>query len=277
MYHSIYKSIIVSIHVLFLLSLPFLFISCEKVIDIDYNSQNSQLVIEGNITDQAGPYFVKLSKTVKFDESNSFPPVIGAGVRITDNLGNTEILAETTSGVYSTSVMKGATGRTYTLHVNINGLEYSAQSIMHAPVPIDKLMSVNQVLPMGTKKVINVKFTDPAGIENYYRFVKIINNKIQTSIYAESDIKQDGKPLNISLLNKQQSEAEMKSGDTLIVVLQSLDEPVYNYFRTLLQLNGGGGLINQSASPANPISNISNGALGYFSACAVTSDTIIIP
>lgn len=277
MHNSIYKSVNGSGAIISFLMLPFFFPSCEKVIDIDFNSQNSQLVIEGNITDQTGPYFVKLSKTVKFDESNSFPPVIGAGVSITDDLGNTEILNETASGVYSTSVLKGATGRTYTLQVNTNGLKYSAQSFMHAPVAIDKLIAVNQVLPMGTKKVINVKFTDPSGIENYYRFVKIINNKIQTSIYAESDIKQDGKPLNISLLNKQQSETEMKSGDTLIVVLQSLDEPVYNYFRSLLQLNGGGGLINQSTSPANPISNISNGALGYFSACAVTSDTLIIP
>lgn len=275
MNHSIYKS--AARACTFLIVLSILFSSCEKVIDINYNSQNSQLIVEGNITDQTGPYFVKLTQTVNFDEPNSFPQVSGALVTISDETGNTETLAETAPGVYATSAIQGTPGRTYMLQVMANGKKYTAYSKMPASVAIDKIMAVNQVLPMGNKKVVNVKLLDPAGITNFYRFVKIINNKIQSSIYTESDIKQDGKSLNIALLNKKQSESDMKTGDTLTIVLQSIDEPVYNYFRTLLQLNGGGGLINQSTSPANPVSNISNGALGYFNACAVTSQTIFIP
>jgi hypothetical protein len=38
----------------------FLVTSCEKEINLDLEDQSGQIVIEGNVTDQAGPYFVKL-------------------------------------------------------------------------------------------------------------------------------------------------------------------------------------------------------------------------
>ena len=45
-------------------------------------------------------------------------------------------------------------------------------------------------------------------------------------------------------------------GDTVMIELQSIDRGAYNFFRTLRE--GGGGLSFLSASPSNPISNISN-------------------
>jgi hypothetical protein len=50
--------------------------------------------------------------------------------------------------------------------------------------------------------------------------------------------------------------------DTVQMELDAIDRPVYDYFYTLNQstLNG------QSAAPANPVSNFSNNALGYFCA-----------
>jgi hypothetical protein len=75
--------------------IAFIFCSCEKVIDIDLNKADSRIVIEGNITDQAGPYTVRISKTVNFDESNTFPAISGALVKISDNAGNSETLTET--------------------------------------------------------------------------------------------------------------------------------------------------------------------------------------
>jgi hypothetical protein len=58
--------------------------------------------------------------------------------------------------------------------------------------------------------------------------------------------------------------------------MQSVDMPIFNYFKALpgVTLNGeysGGGV-----PPANPVNNISNGALGYFSAHTSEMKTIII-
>jgi hypothetical protein len=41
------------------------------------------------------------------------------------------------------------------------------------------------------------------------------------------------------------------------------------------QAGGGGG--RQAAAPANPVSNFTHGALGYFNAYAVKSKVIVIP
>jgi len=63
------------------------------------------------------------------------------------------------------------------------------------------------------------------------------------------------------------STPKVVKGDVIDVWLEMIDKGVFEYFRTANR-NGG-----RSASPANPVSNISNGALGYFSACSVRKKT----
>lgn len=250
--------------------------SCEKVIDIDLNSKSPQIVIEGNIEDNPGSCLVTLSQTVNFNESNNFPEVTGAIVEICDDSGNSEILTETSAGIYTSSDFYGTQGRTYTLSVSFASMNYLATSYMPAPVSIDTLTIITSQTPKEQNRTIYVNFTDPVGVTNYYRFTKIINDIPQTSIYVTDDLLQDGNYISHQLFSKGQNETSIKTGDTVTVLLQSVDKEVYDYFRTLLQLSSGG-MINQSTSPANPISNFDNGALGYFNACAVTSKTIIIP
>lgn len=259
-----------------LIGLNIFFTSCEKVIDIDLNSKNPQIVIEGSITNLQGPYTVLITQTVNFNDANSFPPVAGAIVTISDDIGNSETLTETTPGVYVTSTIQGVSNRNYTLKVLSNGNEYIATSYMHAPVNIDTLTITAETTHNGSKKTINVVFTDPEGIPNYYRFIKTINNISQPTIYVEDDLLQDGNTISTTLRSKYQDETSLKIGDNVQISLQAIDKNVYNYFRTLNQLSGGLGLINQSTSPANPISNFSNGALGYFNAYSVTFKEIEI-
>lgn len=249
--------------------------SCEKVIDIDLNSKSPQIVIEANITDEPNSCIVTINQTVNYDESNNFPEVTGAKVKISDGLGNSELLTETSLGVYKTLNFQGTKGRTYTLTVSFNEKEYLATSYMPAPVSVDTLTIVTLQTPKEKSKTIYVNFTDPVGISNYYRFIKIINGTAQSSIFITDDLLKDGYIINQPLLSRGQDEVKIKSGDRLSVVCQSIDKNVYNYFRSLLQLSSGG-MINQSSSPANPLSNFNNGALGYFNACAVTSKTIVI-
>lgn len=262
--------------ILNLIIVTFLFTSCEKVIDIDLNAKAPQIIIEGNVTDQTGPYTVKLAQTVNYDEANTFPTISGAMVSISDNVGNSETLTETSLGIYSTTTLQGNVGRIYTLKVIAKDKEYNATSTINSPVNIDTLKIVNQKLPMGNKKTVYVEFKDTPGIANYYRFIKIINNETQPTIYVAEDLTQDGNAMSIGLIDKENNEAKIKSGDTVTVILQSLDENTYNYFKTLKQLNSGS-LMNQSSSPANPLSNINNDALGYFNACSITLKTIILP
>lgn len=256
--------------IVILLGLNLFFLSCEKTIDIDLNSKEPQIVIEGSITNLQESYTITLAQTVNFNDANIFPPISGANVTISDDFGNVDTLTEISSGVYVTSNIQGVCNRNYTLKVFSNGKEYVATSYMHAPVTIDTLSIVTETTHNDVKKTISVGFTDPEGISNYYRFIKTINNIPQNTIYIEDDLLQDGNAINQALLSKYQDETTIKNGDSVVISLQVIDKNVYNYFRTLNQLNGGSGLINQSTSPANPISNFNNGALGYFNAYSVT-------
>ncbi len=249
--------------------------SCQKVINIDLNSAAPEIVIEGGISDQPGPYTVSLTKTVNFSDVNTFPPVQGAVVTISDNAGNSEILTEATPGIYKTNTIQGIAGRTYTLIVSANGKIYKSVSTLSFPVNIDTLMFKTSGGFGGhgeNRKTLDVQFTDPSGIVNYYRFIELINGVVINSTSITSDNLRDGTVIDHS--SGIRPDYPLVSGDIITIQLQSIDYGVYEYFRTFNRTGDGS---FDSSTPANPTSNLSNGALGYFSAYAVRSKSIIIP
>jgi hypothetical protein len=256
-------------HDVILLLLSVIGFACQKVIDVDLNSASPQIVIEGNISDSPGPYSVTLSKTVNFDQSNTFLPVTGANVVISDTVGNSELLTETSPGTYRTSVIQGTPGRTYTLYVTAEGKEYVATSTMPAPVNIDSLALANILNGTHWEWVFKVRFKDPAGVKNYYRFVEMRNGIISQRFFLYDDRIQDGESITYSL-----APDTLYDRNVVVIFLQCVDKGVYDYFRTASQISNGRG--SQSASPANPLSNFNNGALGYFSAYAVRSKCMVI-
>ena len=68
-------------------------------------------------------------------------------------------------------------------------------------------------------------------------------------------------------------ERSLKKGDQLTVEMRCIEMPVYLYWYSLTQ--GALGQ-NQSASPANPVSNITGGAIGYFSANTFEAKTMTV-
>ncbi len=234
--------------------------SCEKVIHLDLNNTSPKVVIQANIYDHSGPYYVKISKTVNFEESSVYPPVTGAQVEITDNFGQTELLSESESGTYVTSDIMGIPGHTYQLTVKTSGNTYNASSTIPYPVEMDSIYFSSS--PFSGDKVTTVRFTDPPFTLNYYRLVYFINNQQQKPYYILNDELYQGASVRYSLMSRG-SDINLTPGDNVTVWLESTDSGVFDYFRTV-STEGG-----QSASPSNPVSNISNGALGYFNACSV--------
>ena len=250
------------------------FYSCQKVINVDLNSSSPKLVIDAAVSDQPGPYIITLSQTVNFSQDNTFPPVTGAKIVIRDNAGTIDSLTEIHPGTYRTSIIQGVPGRTYTLTVNVSGTIYSAISTMPPPVNIDTLTLKNSF--NGSRKIITLSFHDPGGIDNYYHVVEKVTNLypvdgkiiLPTLGSVHTDRLSDGTEIFYSPGG---SQPDLVSGDTVQVFLQCVDKNVYNFFRTAQQ-NG-----SSSTTLSNPVTNISNGALGYFSAYSVRSKQIVIP
>jgi Domain of unknown function (DUF4249) len=261
-----------TIHFLRPFFLLFTLFSCTKVVNINLNSTNPNIVIEGIVSDAPGPYQVKLTQTVNFSDPNIFPPVTGATVKITDSiLGITDSLKEVAPGTYVTQkLLQGIIGHTYQLLVLSNGQIYTASSTMPAKVNLDSVTFYSTNI-FGTKSASAVaNFQDPAGIANYYTFTEYVNGQAIDQTFNFSDRLSDGKYIKRQLFN---DSSYINPGDQVSIEMHCVDNQVWQYFNTLGQAKGNN---SQAITPANPLSNISNNALGYFSAQTVQSGLSIL-
>ncbi len=117
--------------------------SCEERYHPEIEQKYQEiLVVDGVISNQPGPYTVKLSVSSSV-ETPEVIPVSGYRVEISDNLGNSERLNETEPGTYVTSPdgIQGITGRKYRLELTSPAGEtyQSGFEELRAPVPIDSL------------------------------------------------------------------------------------------------------------------------------------------
>ncbi|WP_160292112.1 DUF4249 domain-containing protein [Pedobacter lusitanus] len=257
-----------------LAALSVLLVSCEKVIQLKPATKQDKYVIEGTITNEPGNCSVLISRTKNFDDDNTFNGVNGAIVKIENN-GTVVTLPETSSGVYTTTAINGTPGQTYRLTATVNGETFTAVSTMQQPVPLlDFYLKPADYDSLRT--VAYVKYKDSAEVKNFYWFELFINDKRQQNYAVANDEFTTGQLINSGLIfqNKTKNrEKDIKRGDKLSVEMHSVDPSVFLYLFSLSGAKGSG----DSAAPANPISNITGGALGFFSAHTTQRKSLIIP
>jgi len=254
-----------------------IFISCEKEIEVDINDSLASIVIEANVSTVLNNSKVSISKSLNLSDPLPYPTISDAIVTITDNTNN-EIytLSETEAGLYIHSTLQGIEGHSYTLSVTIDSTIYIANSTIPQLVELEYLEQVGEVTNHGgdgpgsgfndttIAEVIPI-YNDPSEYTNYYQFVVTRNNSILGDVFVQSDYAFNG------LENSRSLFIESEIGDQLTIDMQGIDKDVYEY---LLGLNE---VINQtSATPTNPISNLSNNALGYFKAHTFSEKLITI-
>ena len=232
-------------------------LSCYRdAIDLDLDEIQSQVVIEGNITDLSGPYIVKISKPVYFTAAGGFQPISDAEVIITDDNGFSEILQEGTDGYYKSHNLQGVPGNTYSLIVSIEDEKYTAISTMPQVIALDSI-KINS--GFGVVNGISCYFTDPAGVENFCR-LKVFRNGELIYTYLYHDRYSDGQQIVIDDID------DIDWGDQVEIQIMAIDKPVFEYFETLSEYSETSNASSTLLTPFNPKTNISNNALGYFSA-----------
>jgi len=253
--------------------LPILLLSvaltgCRKEITLDLEDESNKVVIEAIITEGPGPHTVQLTRSLGFTASNTFPAISNATVTLTDDIGNSEQLTETAPGIYTTATLVGGQGRTYQLNTWVDGTTYTAQCPMPVEVTMDTLM-VDSFPSFGTyTKIIVPGYIDPAGMANYYRFIVSVNGEKQEGFSVESDRFSDG---NLVFQPLFVNDVELESGDVVQVTMECIAPDVYHYFFSMAQN------VDNASTPADPESNISGGALGYFSVRTSSTRTVMVP
>jgi hypothetical protein len=261
-----------------------LVVSCQKQIDFELNNQeNARLVVEGTVTDSAKVHVVELTRTTSYYENQAAPRETGATVTINDGV-TIQTLTETKPGVYETPASyAGVIGRTYTLSITTDdGENYMATSELEPVAAIDTvLMDVGKDFEDNDVLILQHYGQEPAGLGNNYMWLVDINGIDYTEDVADimfvTDEFVDGN--YIAGFEFQEIPLEdLPVADTmrLTVEMHSISKSYYDFLLAMvLETEYNGGLF--SGPPANIPSNISNGALGFFRASAVSTEYVEVP
>ena len=270
-------------HNIFLLGLAVsIGLSCEEVIELDLDKVEPRMVVEANLSNQPGPYMIHLAETTDFYDENNFNARTGAEVIVYDELGNRDTLWEVNPGYYQTSTIQGMPGIQYTVEINHQGTSYTASSRIPDQVnPLDSLIVSYEEESIFRDEGYYAAVTtqDPGGVDNYYRLKIFVNDEVyifnqddedgdefqDDNLYLANDKYTDGQYIDFELAPK------LNLGDKVKVELYHINKASYDYYRTLLDAIGTGGL-----APANPISNFGEQALGNFNAYVVYSDSTVV-
>lgn len=203
-------------------------------------------------------------------DHNNYPSVSNAKVTLSDDQGQNELLIyDPLEKVYKTGHFHTSAGRTYTLTVEVDGKTYKASSTLSQFVEIEDLVQDNVTLLGENTTVVVPSFTDPSTVGNKYIFKSVKGSKGTVEYNFFSDQLDNGENISFPII----SNYKLAKNDTVFVELQVVDSPVYDYFRVLKNTIGGNG---GDVIPSNPASNISGGALGYFSAHSTDVKALII-
>ena len=272
--HKIYSkySIVILICVMGILS-P----GCEDVITLDLVDVLPQIVIQGSITDEDGPYIVNISKSTDYFNPEANEKVENAIVIISDNKGNSENLVENEPGIYTTTNFETAYTKNYNIEVRPENKVYNASTTLVTPLVLDSI----------SYKLENIFDEDFYEINGYFQ------DNTEKQDYAIIDVKQNGNILENPVLYEDRltngnyinevfldlEAANLEEGiNTIEIIVRTIDADAYEYYKSLLGVLA----INSESSPfspttpANPKSNLSNNALGYFGAYSISRKTIEI-
>ena len=248
-------------------------VSCDKEISLALDNNNPTLVIDGSITDQAGPYFVQLSLSIPVTNPTTIVGVNNARVIITDQTGIKDSLLFVSNGLYKTQKIKGIEGGTYNLEVIVDQKKYTASATMPKKVNLDSLRINTFPFHGEINYSIIPVYTDPIVIGNSYRFIQKINDTLDPTFHVFDDNLNNGK-VNQRPLRGGDNNLKVKLKDNVFVEMQCISNASYLYYNSLNQQSGAGP--GGGTAPSNPPSNIEGGALGIFSAHTVQRKTVKI-
>jgi hypothetical protein len=289
----------------FLFAISLFFASCEKDITIKLDPTSTDLVVDASIENGKYP-MVTLSRSLDYFGKLS-PEALTAsfvhGANVTMNNGSiTAQLKEDSSRddstglvvyyytidpVYSGPKFRGAFSTAYNLEIQVGNKTYTASTTIPTLAKyIDSLWWVNAPAVADSALVnLEARIVDPPGYGNYIRYFTSVDNGPYypglTSVFDDQitdgttyDIIVDkgvdrNFPINVndySFFNK---------GDSVVVKLADIDKATYDFWRTMDYNYQGLG--NPFSTPTVVLSNISNGALGYFGGYAAQYKGVLIP
>jgi hypothetical protein len=262
--------------------------SCTEEIPFDLNEEGfERIVVEGFITDQVKSHQVKLSRTTSYFNEEQPVAVSDAVVSVSNGIDTWSMTESPVgSGYYTTpSDAYGIVGQTHQLTIELDGETYVALDDMPSVALLEDMRVEYELFDNPDEDdefdgfwSVRIWTTESPGTRDFYRWRTYINGVTDgdTARYGPfaNDIAFDGAVLeNVQIDGF--SEDVMEIGDTIRLEQHGISEEYFDMIQALLdQTEFQGGLFDPP--PANVPSNVSNGALGFFSASSVSDRTFVI-
>lgn len=269
-----------------------LFSCTERIEYLPLDSTNKRLVVYGEISTEPGIHYVQLTTTADYFSNEPLPAVSGASVYIYNDSDTVKLTEnDSTRGLYQTfDGYRGIAGKTYTL--NIDGVDinqdghpeaYTASSYLPPVNPIDSITLEYSTNLIGSGWNVNVWAWDPAEVKNYYAFKVYRNGVILTDSLTDFIVQSDDLfngsytyGITAQYLSDDNAAEKVVAGDTVTFELDGITGDYYRFIQEALAETYGHNPIF-SGPPANITGNISNGAIGFFTAYSVARASKIVP
>jgi hypothetical protein len=279
-----------SINIILIFSIMILPISCVEIIDIELDSTYRRLVVYGEITTDSVRHTIELSSTTDYFYNQSPPPLINASVSIAFN-DTSIILTESAAnpGTYQTpNAFRGVPGTTYYLDISNVDIDedgtieqYNAETTMPVIESADSISLNRFITPFFSGFQVALWSPEPSGVQ-YYNYKLLRNGELINRNLSDFTIQPDdffknnyisGVP--VGFLNDDDPIEFILPGDTVTLEINSITREYYDFiFEAQNELFGNNPLF--SGPPANVSSNLSNGAVGIFTAYAVDKVSTIL-
>lgn len=241
-----------------------LFSACEKVIDLDLQGSSPRIAIEANLNDLSTDQVIRITRTVAFGTDKKSDAVGDASVSVRSSANEEINFVYDKDGYYRAQNFVVKSGLRYSLDVRVDGQSYTSTAVMPQYVAIDSIGISKEAVFTEERYYPTFKFYDPAGTKNYYLYEISINDSPVRFASTYNDKFNDGKYITHEIEDRS---VELELDDEVKVIRYCVEEQVYKFWNEFQSANPGG------AAPGNPSSNISNGALGYFSVASATVHT----
>ena len=262
---------------------------CTEYMDLDLETTSKRLVVDGSVSSQNQIQFVRLSESVPFLTDSISPAVSGAQVVISDGYSREQLTeANQMPGYFLLeNGFVGNPGNYYQL--TISGVDidddgqkesYRAFSYMPevaAPDSVDLAYD-----PRWEIWKILLYADDPPQTEDYYMFRVLINGILVSDNISEYSVVSDrffkdgrAEGVWVQSINAKSDAVPLKEGDVVTLQMCGITEAYYDFVEAV-QREGRGQYPLFSGPPANAPGNITNGALGFFSAFSVSYANFVV-
>ena len=278
-------------------------LSCTAPIDINTRNSEPVIVIYGQITDENKHQYIRITSSSPYFDKKTNAVVSDAKVVITSSQGIEYPFVYEKDGYYkSENSFFGVPNITYNLTVEVdfdkdNEMEiYEASTTLLPVVSVDsadvKLLSI-----MGYRHfALNFYMQDPPETNNYYLCRFFINDSVSNSMLSEYIITEDrmynGEYIDGATITyfedatdeknltapgaDEKNNFMMSPGDIIRLQFSNIEKGYYNFINQCISEKYGENPFF-GGPPSNITTNLSNGAVGYFTGFCIHEKTAIAP